>query len=369
MIRSEKKLLLRTAVAVIILLGCLFGIKAWLGQRAHAALAHQGAPSVSVSAARVATATWQQQIYAVANLVAVAGIELTPQLAGQVTGIYFQSGDYVRKGQRLIQIDDSNQLAQLKSDEASAALAQINYRRAEDLLKANATSQGSLDSAKGAYASANAAVGNDRATLAKLSLSAPFSGWLGVREVSLGQYLTPGTPVAALNVWDPLRAEFTVPQDEFALVHKGQEVQITVNAYPGKPFPGRVVALGSEVDPGTRNVTVDATVPNPGNLLRPGMFGEALLLAGKPLSVLVVPSVAITYNTFGDYVYVIERKTGKSEAPLAIAVATPVRTGATRGSVTEILSGLKAGETVVTAGQVKLHSGMQVTIHDVPAGA
>jgi membrane fusion protein, multidrug efflux system len=367
-IRSEKKLLLRTTVAVVVLLACLFGVKAGLEHRARAALAHHGALSVSVSTARVTTATWQQQIHAVANLVAVAGVELTPQLSGQVTGIYFQSGEYVRKGQRLIQIDDSNQLAQLKSDDASAKLAQINYRRAEGLFKANATSEGSLDSAEAAYASANAAVANDRATLAKLALSAPFSGWMGVREVSLGQYLSPGTPVASLNVWNPLRAEFTVPQDEFALVHKAQEVQITVDTYPGRQFPARVVALGSQVDPSTRNVTVDATVPNPGNLLRPGMFGEALLLAGKPRSVLVVPSVAITYNTFGDYVYVIERKAGRSTARLAIAVATPVRAGATRGNVTEILSGLTAGETVVTAGQVKLHSGMPVTIRNVPAG-
>lgn len=368
MIRSEKKLLLRTTVVVVVLLACLFGVKAWLGHRSRAASAHQGAPLVSVSTAPVTTATWQQEIHAVASLVAVSGIELTPQLSGQVTGIYFQSGDYVRKGQRLIQIDDSNQLAQLKSDEASAKLAQINYRRTQGLFKANATSQGSLDSAEAAYASANAAVANDAATLAKLALSAPFSGWMGVREVSLGQYLTPGAPVAALNVWDPLRVEFTVPQDEFALVSKGQEAQITVNAYPGKQFRARVVAMGSQVDPGTRNVTVDATVPNPGNLLRPGMFGEALLLAGAPRSVLVVPSVAITYNTFGDYVYVIERKAGKSGAPLAVAVATPVRTGEVRGSVTEILSGLKAGQTVVTAGQVKLHSGTQVTVHNVPAG-
>ncbi|HET9117009.1 MAG TPA: efflux RND transporter periplasmic adaptor subunit [Pseudonocardiaceae bacterium] len=360
--------MLRTAVAVVVLLACLFGAKAWLGHRARAGLARQGPPAVSVSTARAATATWQRQIHAVASLVAVAGVELAPQLSGQVTGIYFHSGEYVRKGQHLIQLDDSNQLAQLRSDQASAKLARINYRRAEGLLKANATSQGSLDSAEAAYASANAAVANDGATLAKLALSAPFSGWMGVREVSLGQYLTPGTPVAALDAWDPLRAEFTVPQDELALVHAGQEVQITVNAYVGKRFPGRVVALSSEVDPSTRNITVDATVPNPENLLRPGMFGEALLSVGNPRSVVVVPSVALTYNTFGDYVYVVERKAGKGAASGMIAVATPVRAGAIRGDVTEILSGLKAGERVVTAGQVKLHSGMPVIVHDAPAG-
>ena len=368
MIRSEKNLVLRTAVVVVIVLGCLFGAKAWLGHRASAALAHRGAFSVSVSAARVTSATWQQQIHAVASLVAVAGIELTPQLSGQVTGIYFHSGEHVRKGQRLIQLDDSNQRAELRSDEASARLAKINFQRAQGLLKANATSQGSLDSAVAAYASAKAAVANDRATLAKLALSAPFSGWMGVREVSLGQYLTPGAAVAALNVWDPLRAEFSVPQSEFALLHEGEEVRITVDAYPRRQFPARVAALSSQVDPSTRNITVDADVPNPGNLLRPGMFGEALLLAGKPRRVLVVPSVAIAYNTFGDYVYVIERKAGKGGARTAIAVATPVRAGATRGGLTEILSGLKTGEEVVTAGQVKLHNGMPVTVRNVPAG-
>ena len=368
MIRSEKNIVLRTAVVVVVLLACLFGIKAWLGHRARAAQARQGAPAVSVSTARVTTATWQRQIHAVASLVAVAGVELAPQLSGQVTGIYFHSGEYVHTGQRLIQLDDSNQLAQLRSDEASARLARINYRRAQGLMKANATSQGSLDSAEAAYASAKAAVANDGATLAKLALSAPFSGWMGVREVSLGQYLTPGTPVAALDAWDPLRAEFTVPQDELALVHAGQEVQITVNTYPDRRFPGHVIALSSEVDPGTRNITVDATVPNQQNLLRPGMFGEALLQVGSPRSVVVVPAVAITYNTFGDYVYVVVRKAGKGAAPRLIAVATPVRAGATRGGMTEILSGLKAGERVVTAGQVKLHSGMPVLVRGDPAG-
>jgi membrane fusion protein (multidrug efflux system) len=280
-----------------------------------------------------------------------------------VTGIYFHSGEYVHQGQRLIQIDNSNQLAQLKSDQASAELARINYQRTEGLFKLNATSQASLDSARAAYASAKAAVASDQATLAKLALSAPFSGWIGVRQVSLGQYLTPGTPVAELNAWDPLRAEFTVPQDQIALLHTGQQVLISVNSYPNQQFPARVVALGSQVNPSTRNLDVDATVPNPRHLLRPGMFGEALLLAGKPRSVLVVPAVAITYSTFGEYVYKIEHKSENSGKQLQIAVATTVRTGETRDGMTEIMSGLQKGDTVVTAGQVKLRSGMPVEIH------
>jgi len=362
MSRSEKNILLRTAVVVVLLLAILFGVKAWLGYRAREALAHRGAFSVSVSAAPVGTAAWQQQIHAVANLVAVAGVHLTPQLPGQITGIYFHSGEYVRKGQRLVQIDDSNQRAQLASDQASAELARINYQRATGLYRAHATSRAALDTARAGYANARASVANDRATLAKLALSAPFSGWMGVRAVSLGQYLTPGTEIAALNAWDPLRAEFTVPQSELSLIHTGQSVVLGVNTFPGKAFAGRVIALSSEVDPSTRNITVDATIPNPGHLLRPGMFGEAALLVGAAKKVLVVPAVAITYNTFGDYVYVVRREQPKGGKPLQVAIATTVTTGETRDGMTEIVSGLKAGDTVVTAGQIKLRSGMPVTI-------
>ncbi len=362
MSKSEKNILLRTAVVVVLLLVILFGVKAWLGYRARETLAHRGAFSVSVSAAPVGTAAWQQQIHAVANLLAVAGVHLTPQLPGQITGIYFHSGEYVRKGQRLVQIDDSNQRAQLASDQASAELARINYQRAKSLYQAHATSRATLDSARAGYANARASVANDRATLAKLALSAPFPGWMGVREVSLGQYLTPGTEIAALNAWDPLRAEFTVPQSELGLIHTGENVRIGVNTFPGKVFDGRVIALSSEVDPSTRNITVDATIPNPGHLLRPGMFGEVTLLVGAPKKVLVAPTVAIAYNTFGDYVYVVQREQPKSGKPLQVAIATTVTTGETRGSMTEIVSGLKAGDTVVTAGQIKLRSGMPVTI-------
>ncbi|HVA56227.1 MAG TPA: efflux RND transporter periplasmic adaptor subunit [Gammaproteobacteria bacterium] len=367
MTRSEKNIMLRATVVVVLLLVVLFGVKAWLGYRAHAALAHRGAFSVSVSAAQVGTAVWQQQIHAVANLVAVSGVHLTPQLPGQITGIYFHSGEYVRKGQRLVQIDDSNQRAQFASDQASAELARINYQRAKGLYQAHATSHAVLDTARASYANAQASVANDRATLAKLALSAPFSGWMGVREVSLGEYLTPGTEIAALNVWDPLRAEFTVPQNELGLIHTGQSVVLGVNTFPGKTFDGRVIALDSEVDPSTRNITVDAIIPNPGHLLRPGMFGEAELLVGAAKKVLVVPVVALTYNTFGDFVYVVRREQPKGGKPMLVAVATTVTTGETRDGMTEILSGLKAGETIVATGQIKLRSGMPVNVQPTAA--
>jgi len=219
-----------------------------------------------------------------------------------------------------------------------------------------------LDTARADEQSAKAAVANVRATLAKLAVSAPFSGWMGVRQISLGEYLSPGTEIAALNVWNPLRAEFTVPQSQSGLVHPGQTVDLSVDAFPGRRFRGRITAIDSQVNPSTRNVTVEAIVRNPNLQLRPGMFGEARLLVGSAPQRLAVPTVAVTYSTFGDYVYVVtKRKQGPHE--LQVAVATPIRAGHTRGQLTEIRGGLHPGELVVTAGQIKLHNGMPVVIH------
>ena len=350
-----------TAIIVVLALALLFGAKAWKVRRAQAMQAHRGPFAVSVEAAAVETRSWQREIHAVANLVAVRGAHLVPQLTGQVTGIYFHSGQYVRQGERLVQLDNSNQLAQLEADRAAETLAKLNYERAQHLYAVHATSQEALETAQATYAKAQAAVADLQATLDKLSVRAPFSGWIGVRAVSVGQYLSPNTEIAALNVWDPLRAEFTIPQGEIGLIRVGQTVALTVNAFPGRKFSGKVTALGSEVDANSRNITVQASLPNPDNLLRPGMFGDAELLVGEARSTLAVPSTAVSYNTFGDFVYVVEtRDSGGHSAP--VAVATPVKVGETRDDVTEIESGLKAGERVVTAGQVKLHDGAPVTV-------
>ena len=197
----------------------------------------------------------------------------------------------------------------------------------------------------------------DRATLAKLALSAPFSGWLGVREVSLGQYLTPGSGIATLTVWDPVRVQFTVPQSEIGAIESGQAVSLTVDAFPGKTFEAKVSALGSEVDASSRNVTIEAMLPNPQHQLRPGMFAQAQILVGAPQQALAVPTVAITYNTYGDFVYRVETRDGNQ-----VAVAAPVRSGESRDGLTQVLSGLKSGEQVVTAGQLKLHDGAEVKV-------
>ena len=362
MANSERRIVLRTVLIVAVVIAGIGAIKLWREHAARAAQAHGSPYVVSVSAAPVVKVSWRSQIRTVASLVATSGVDLTPQLSGQVTGIYFHSGEHVHKGQRLIQLDDSNQLATLAEDRANETLARINYQRAQHLYAARATSLAALDTARADEQSAKAAVANVLATLAKLAVSAPFSGWMGVRQVSLGEYLSPGTEIAALNVWNPLRAEFTVPQSQSGSIRPGQTVELTVDAFPGRRFQGRITAINSEVNPNTRNVIVEAIVHNRRLRLRPGMFGEARILVGAAHKRLAVPTVAVTYSTFGDYVYVIkERRVGSHE--LQVAVATPIKAGHTRGRFTEVLAGLHLGERVVTAGQIKLRNGTPVVIH------
>jgi len=357
MAQSNVRVVVVSVIAVALALAALFGYKGLQDRRAHAAQAHHGAFKVSVSTAPVQSVSWQRRINAVASLVALQGVHLTPQLPGQVTAVYFHSGQYVRKGERLVQLDDSNQLAQLASDRAAVELAQANYERAQRLFRTHAASEADVQATHASYQTASAAVAGDRATLAKLAVSAPFSGWLGVREVSLGQYVSSSTEIAALNVWDPLRVQFAVPQSQIALIQAGQTVRIGVDAFPGQNFIAKVTALGSEVDANSRNITIEAKLPNSKRLLRPGMFAQAELLVGAPQKGLAVPTGAITYNTYGDFVYRVETRGGEQ-----VAVATPVRTGETRDELTQVLSGLKAGEQVVTAGQLKLHDGAPVSL-------
>ncbi|MGH8737114.1 MAG: efflux RND transporter periplasmic adaptor subunit [Burkholderiales bacterium] len=357
MARSNLRVVTLSVLGVALGLGALFGYKGLQERRAHAAQAQRGAPVVSVSAAPVRTVSWQRRINAVASLVALQGVHLTPQLPGQVTELYFHSGQRVDKGERLLQLDDSTQLAQLSSDQAAVELAQTKYARAQRLFATHAASEADVQAAHAGLQTAQAAVAGDRATLAKLAVRAPFAGWLGVREVSLGQYLNPGSGIATLTVWDPVRVQFTVPQNEIGMIEAGQAVDLTVDAFPGKTFEAKVSALGSEVDASSRNVTVEAMLPNPQHTLRPGMFAQAQILVGAPQQVLALPTVAVTYNTYGDFVYRVETRDGRQ-----VALATPVRTGESRDELTQVLGGLKSGEQVVTAGQLKLHDGAAVKI-------
>ncbi len=345
------------AVFLVILFGAIFGWRAIVAAKTEQALAAAPPQRIGVSAATAQRISWSSQLQATASLKAVQGVMLTPQLAGMVTGIHFHSGDAVEKGQLLVQLNDATQRAQLANDEAALQLVKIKLAQQRTLYKRHNTSQLNFQNAQTDYSQAQAALSSDRATIAKLQIRAPFAGHLGLRRVSLGQYVDTTMPVVDLQQWNPIYAEFQIPQQDLSKLKNGQKVALSVAGLAGRDFAGTLTAIGAQVQPGTRNVEVQATFDNPDGVLRPGMYGEITVETSQSRQVLTVPEAAITYNTYGSYVYVIEQGAQGLSAQQRI-----VQTGESRGGKTVVMGGLKAGERVVSAGQVKLHPGALVTI-------
>ncbi|UTV79954.1 efflux RND transporter periplasmic adaptor subunit [Acidithiobacillus sp. YTS05] len=348
-------------IGLVLLFGGIFGFKAFVNQMIAKAIANAPKPVSSVSATKVQEREWHPELQAVASLNAIQGTELSTQIAGNVTAIHFHSGSMVQAGQLLVQIDNSNQLAQLRVDRANLHLAEVNLKRTQTLIADKAASQAQLDQAQATYAVDQATLQNDEATLHKLAITAPFSGHIGIRKVNVGQYVTPGTAIADLQSWDPLYVDFTLPQSDLPELQVGTPVQFRSDATGDQTFTGKITALGSAINAQTRQVEVQATLNNPKAVLRPGMFGNVTVVRNVTQKVLTVPVAAITYNTYGNFVYLIENKTvdGKKTQ---VAVQHVVQTGEERDGQVAISKGLKAGELVVTAGQVKLTNGALVSV-------
>ncbi len=358
-----KKRVVLVALILALVFAGIFGWKAFVNYKIHEFMASRGMPVVTVSTARVARAAWRDHIRSVGSLTAIEGVTVTAQLPGVVTAIDFHSGAPVRAGALLVQVNDQPQLAQLAFDRAQARLAAANLRRTRTLYKEKAASRAQLDSAIASFHGATAHVAGDLAAIHELALRAPFSGVLGVRQVNLGQYLAPGAPIVDLQSYRTLYANFTLPQVEVPRVHVGQTIQLRVDAFPHRHFVGHVHAIDATVNPATRNILVQAIVPNPAAVLRPGMFGRVRLLGRHVRKVMVVPAGALTYNTYGDTVYVVRHGTIKGH-PHLIARQQVVTVGRERHGLVAIKSGLKVGQVVVTAGQVKLRNGMPIAINN-----
>lgn len=357
--RKRKQVLGMLAVLVVIF-GGLFGAKYYANYRAAVASRHRAAPTVAVSTAVARDAPWSPELNVVGSLEAVEGTEITAQIAGNVTAIAFRSGEQVKRGQLLVRLDDSSQQAQLHADQARLTLAQATLERTRKLYAAHAASQSDLQTAEAGAAGAKAAVEGDQAILRKLDIAAPFAGKAGIRTVSLGQYVSPGTAIVDLQRYDPLLLDFSLPQSTVGDLEVGQAVSFSVSAYPKQVFTGKVTALGARVDPATRNIALQATLPNPHEVLRPGMYGSVRLTAGQARHGIVVPDSAITYSTFGDNVYVVS---GDAAHGLTVQQRV-VQVADQRNGLALVASGIAAGDTVVTAGQQKLRDGAGVTVNN-----
>ncbi|GAA5186883.1 efflux RND transporter periplasmic adaptor subunit [Ferrimonas gelatinilytica] len=335
---------------VLLVLAVLAGLKYRQISEGMARFSNFTPPPATVSAITATTERWRPQIATVGTLTAIAGTELSTEVAGIVTKMPFNSGEKVEKGTVLLQLDDSVEQANLTSLLAQESLAQIKHDRIKVLFERRNVSATEFDESSANLKVAQAAVAQTRANIAKKTLVAPFSGQLGIRQVDLGQYLKAGDTIVSLQDLSSLYADFSVPEQHLPALYVGQEVIFHNSAYPGVAFTGKVAALEAKVDENTRNIAIRAEVPNADGRLRPGMYAEIRLLMRDTIEPVVLPSTAITYSPFGDAVFVVQ----EDEAGQLRAYRRYVELGEQRGDGVAILSGVEAGEQVISAGTLKL---------------
>jgi len=361
-----------TAILIIIVLivvggigSGIYGFKNFVSGKIRESLAGVASAPQTVSTTEAALEEWQPQLQAVGSLRAMNGTDISPDVAGIVSAIHFESGADVTKGALLVELQDADDIAKLQSLQATAALARITYNRDLQQLKAQAVSQQTVDTDAQNLKSAEAQVTQQQATIDYKMIRAPFDGHLGIRLVDLGQYLSPGTPIVTLQALDPIFVDFYVPQQALDQIKVGQSLSVSVDTFPGQSFAGKIVAINPKVDPTTRNVEVRAQVANPDHRLLPGMFATVEIDTGAPQRLVTLPLTSIAFNPYGNTVYIVEDKgTGPDGKPQKIARQTFVTTGATRGDQVSVLTGVKEGQVVVTAGQNKLHNGSPVAINN-----
>lgn len=353
-----KKLSL-TGILLLIILGPVVLIKVLqIKSLISMSKSGSGMPPTAVATFVAATQEWEETVTAIGSLQAVQGITLAAELGGTVVEIAVENGARVAKDDVVVRLDTSVEQAQLAAAEANLRLAQLQLDRSKTLLDQATISQSEFDTADASAKASAAQVANIRALIAKKTLRAPFAGRVGIRTVNLGQSLSAGTAVIPLQSLDPIFIDFNLPQQRLATVNAGQQVRVTIDGI-AIPFTGKITAINPEVDPVTRNVRVQGTLENPGEKLRPGMFAEVAVVQPIKRQVVAVPATAVLYAPFGDSVYVVEEKDGKT-----IARQQFVRLAGARGDFVAIADGIAAGARVVSAGAFKLQNGASVTPND-----
>ena len=340
-------------------------------QAQMAMYAKMSPPPTAVTTIVTKPQPWQPVLSSVGSLRAVHGVQISGDLAGIISEIAFESGKPARKGDLLVKLDTKQEEAQLHAAQARFDLAQLNLARKKDLLEKRAASQADYDAAAAEASQAGATVEEAQALIARKTITAPFDGILGIRQVNVGQYLNAGVPIVPLVSCDPIYVEFSIPQQHLGQIALQKKIRLTVTGLPDREFGGEITAIDSRVDENTRNVQVEATVANPQRELRAGMFVNVDVLLPEQASVLAIPASSINYAPYGNSVYVVVEAKGKDGKPEKQALQQFVKLGASRGDQVTILSGLKEGDEVVTSGVFKLrpHAPVQVNNAVQPANS
>lgn len=327
-------------------------------------------PPISVAVATASERPWQSRLPAIGSLKALQGVDLSLEVAGTVKAVLFESGQKIRVGQPLLQLDSDVEKALLGTAQADLGLAQVEYGRGSRLVGDQAISKGDFDKLAAQLKKASASVAQLNASLEKKRIVAPFSGTIGIRQVDVGDYLASGTVIATLQDLSSLYVDFNVPEQALPKLTVGQIARVNVAAFPDQSFEATISAINPKVDEATRNVLIRATLPNPQSQLLPGMFANLQVLLPGPKTQVVIPESAITYTLYGNSVYVVvpkkdaegaPEKDAKGEAQLVVDRRF-VETGERRDGLVIISKGLKAGEQVVSGGQLKLDNGAHVAV-------
>lgn len=321
-------------------------------------------PLVTVSTTPAQFEEWQPKLRAIGTLTAIDGVDITTELAGMVKEIRFDSGKPAKAGALLVQLNADSEIAQRDALRAMVELAEITYKRDKAQFAIQAISKATLDFDKADLKNKKALLAQQEATVAKKAIRAPFSGRLGISAVNLGQYLKEGDKIVTLQSLDPIYVDFAVPQQSLASIKIGQKISLKVDPYTDQTFTGEITSMDPKVDVATRNVMVEATIPNPEMKLYPGMFGEVEVYTGEPERYLTLPKTAISFNPFGEIVYVVHKAQDKSGKPILTVKQSFVTVGPSRGDQIAVLKGLERDVEVVSAGQQKLKNGMAVAINN-----
>jgi len=392
--------------SLVVIFGGIIGFNLFKGYMIKQYFAHYEVPAVTVSSVTAESQNWKPNLHAIGNFVAINGVDVNAQTSGNVVAIHFKSGEFIEKDAPLIDIDDSIEQATLQFNQSNLTLQTLNFKRQEDLFKRGATPSSNVDEARAKLMQAKANVKKTEAAIAQKHIRAPFAGHLGLRQVNLGQYISPGqTNIVTLQSMDPLHLNFYLPEQLISKVHIHQKITFTVEQNPDYIFEGEINAINAKADTNTHNIELQATLPNcpteafakstNSNLVQlikqphtnrklvqcstksnttnkvydfnflPGMFAEIAVDQPALNNAVVVPSTAISYSLYGNSVFIIKKdKPTKKDQEILTVQRVFVKTGDQKNNYTVITSGITAGQQVVSSGELKLQNGTRVIINN-----
>ena len=367
----KPRLVLRIFVVLLLIAAIVgaLGYKKFLQIQVMSAQGSIAPPPISVTVAESKEGQWNKRIKAIGTLIAIQGVNISSEVSGIVKSINFQSGQEVKKGLLLVELDNQSEVASLRSAKSQYDVDYSRYQRFIQLKDENFVTGNVLDEQVSLVDISKSKISIAEAALAKKSISAPFAGKIGIRQIDLGEYLAPGTTIVTLQSVDHLLLDFTLPESNFRDLAVGQSVSFTVRSYPDRNFTGQVMAWDPILDQNTRNVSIRAEVDNADRYLAPGMFAEIQVEGTQQVAVQTVPETSIFYNIYGEAVYVLEtpEATETNPTPGYILAARQVDVAYRNDGIVGIRSGIKTGDLVVTAGQIKLYPSLRVAIvDDVP---